>query len=274
MRRSKNAAPGWRTPRAGARYGPRAISLVRLAAPLLRSFGSTSRTKDALTPGVNAGARRAIRSTPTRPFRLRQIHPASGDREPECNPCCALSGRPDFSGVGTRPIGRRALGPRAGLAIAALLGFGYKASTASADSGQAAAEVLYALPTAGGERPWGDKKATNDLTLPTAKHAAVGLRREIGYVDAEWFKRAGGRRRSEQRMAPSSAAGPTTTCRIGQNCSPPGVRTLTVEELSGRNRPAAVKMPESPPFLGTPILLEVGSFIGVRGPLAATIACC
>src|SRR5215472_9198898 len=126
MRRSKNAAPGWRTPRAGARYGPRAISLVRLAAPLLRSFGSTSRTKDALTPGVNAGARRAIRSTPTRPFRLRQIHPASGDREPECNPRCVLSGRPDFSGVGTRPIGRRAPGRGAGLAIAALLGFGYK----------------------------------------------------------------------------------------------------------------------------------------------------
>src|SRR5262249_2766344 len=36
--------------RAGARYGPRAISLVRLAAPLLRSFGSTSRTKGALPP--------------------------------------------------------------------------------------------------------------------------------------------------------------------------------------------------------------------------------
>jgi hypothetical protein len=54
----------------------------------------------------------------------------------------------------------------------------------------------------------------------------------------------------------------------------PASAPLQSKELSGRSRPAAVKMPESPPFLGIPILLEVGSFIGVRGPLAATIACC
>ena len=65
---SRQFPPSGACERAGARYGPRAISLVRLAAPLLRPFGSTSRAKGALTPGVNAGARRAIRSllgTPT-----------------------------------------------------------------------------------------------------------------------------------------------------------------------------------------------------------------
>src|SRR5215469_5687050 len=47
---SQQFPPSGACERAGARYGPRAISLVRLAAPLLRSFGSTSRAKGALTP--------------------------------------------------------------------------------------------------------------------------------------------------------------------------------------------------------------------------------
>src|SRR5215469_14065031 len=47
---SQQFPPSGACERAGARYGPRAISLVRLAAPLLRSFGSTLRTKGALTP--------------------------------------------------------------------------------------------------------------------------------------------------------------------------------------------------------------------------------
>jgi len=46
----RRSTPSGACERARPRYGPRAISLVRLAAPLLRSFGSTSRTKGALNP--------------------------------------------------------------------------------------------------------------------------------------------------------------------------------------------------------------------------------
>ena len=54
----------------------------------------------------------------------------------------------------------------------------------------------------------------------------------------------------------------------------PAPAALRSRACPEHRRPVAVKMPESPPFLGIPILLEVGPFIGVRGPLAATIAYC
>jgi len=77
-------------------------------------------------------------------------------------------------------------------------------------------------------------------------------------------------------MAHSLAAGMATI-------PPPGGRTvflfcltsaaLQPKRRKGHSGSSAVKMPESPLFLGTPILLEVGSFIAsvVR---SATIAFC
>ena len=97
------------------------------------------------------------------------------------------------------------------------------------------------------------------------------------YCNAEWSKERRGYGRFGKRVAQSLAAGMATTGRIGEIHIFDSLPRRPIYSRGARpaqSRPVAVKMPESPPFLGIPILLEVGPFIGVRGPLAATIAYC